>query len=93
VQRVSGFREANVMSLFPQTMLEAYTQNQRCSSSQYKSGAPSSVNTDDSSDALCASSIELNGFTSPAARFALESAHDCDDLFPSRYQACVSMIR
>lgn len=79
-----------------QTMIEACTQAQRCCSSQLHrgSGALSTVNTEDSSDAFYASCVESQ---SPLPHQQQLLAMDCpeerDDDFPSRYQACVSMIR
>lgn len=68
-------------------MLEA------CTSSQLqRSGAQSSA--EDSSDAFYASSVDCT--VHPAAvpsRSSLDIAADSDESTPSRYQACVSMIR
>jgi hypothetical protein len=79
-----------------QTMLEACTQSQRCSSSLHQrgSGALSSANTEDSSDAFYASSVDLVAFTAAEPRrLSLDVAAECDGSAPSRYQTCVSMIR
>lgn len=82
--------------LYVQTMLEACTQSQRCSSSQYQrgSGALSSANTEDSSDAFYASSVDVAAFTAAEPRrLSLDVAAESDGSAPSRYQTCVSMIR
>lgn len=79
-----------------QTMIEACTQAQRCSSSQLHrgSGALSTVNTEDSSDAFYASCVESQSpLPHQQQLLAMDCAEERDDDFPSRYQACVSMIR
>lgn len=73
-----------------QTMLEAYT-TQRCSSSSYKRvGALSSA--EDSDSFYACSAEEVSG--SVASRGELQSCQQThEDVVPTRYQACVSMIR
>jgi hypothetical protein len=82
-------------SMLPlQTMMEACSQSQGRSSSSHSRRCAGALNAEDSNDGFYASSLDLEGFSAPEpARLSLEAQREQDEAFPSRYQACVSMIR